>query len=205
MSDITAYVKGSYPQEKADLFDAFLLLENKDEITRFMKDLCTLQELEAMAERWKVCKLLEAGNLSYRQINQETGASLTTITRVARFLKHEPHQGYKTILNKKPLETELQPYQLLGCPVLLVYDNSGLQFWKNSGVRVEFHRKIESKKIAAIGVNRANDKNAHTFKGVVYVRIGSSTKRLEGQSLFDFLKNKQILCKLYCRQGKGLF
>lgn len=54
--------------------------------------------------------------------------------------------------------------------------------------------EIESKKLAVIGVNRANDKNAHTFKGVVYVRIGSSTKRLEGQSLFDFLKNKQILC-----------
>ena len=56
------------------------------------------------------------------------------------------------------------------------------------------HFDIDGKKILAIRVNRANDKNAHTFKGVIYVRIGSTTKRLEGQSLFDFLKNKQILC-----------
>jgi ATP-dependent DNA helicase RecG len=53
---------------------------------------------------------------------------------------------------------------------------------------------IEGKKILVVQVSRANDKNAHTFKGVIYVRIGSTTKRLEGQSLFDFLKNKQILC-----------
>lgn len=53
---------------------------------------------------------------------------------------------------------------------------------------------IEGKKIVVVQVNKANDKNAHTFKGVIYVRIGSTTKRLEGQSLFDFLKNKQILC-----------
>ena len=56
------------------------------------------------------------------------------------------------------------------------------------------HFDIDGKKILAVQVNRANDKNAHTFKGVIYVRIGSTTKRLEGQSLFDFLKNKQIMC-----------
>ncbi|MBI4447441.1 putative DNA binding domain-containing protein, partial [Candidatus Woesearchaeota archaeon] len=53
---------------------------------------------------------------------------------------------------------------------------------------------IDSRKIALIRVSMANDKNAHTFKGVVYIRIGSTNRRLEGQSLFDFLKNKQILC-----------
>ena len=89
------------PQNASDeLFDAILFLENKDEVGRFMKDLCTPQEIEAMAERWRVCKMLESGDLSYRQINQETGASLTTITRVARFLKIEPHHGYTTILEK---------------------------------------------------------------------------------------------------------
>lgn len=54
--------------------------------------------------------------------------------------------------------------------------------------------EIEGKKILVVQVNRANDKNAHTFKGVIYVRIGSTTRRLEGQSLFDFLRNKQMLC-----------
>ena len=53
---------------------------------------------------------------------------------------------------------------------------------------------IDSKHVAIIKVNQATDKNAHTFRGVVYVRIGSTTRKLEGQSLFDFLKNKQILC-----------
>jgi ATP-dependent DNA helicase RecG len=54
--------------------------------------------------------------------------------------------------------------------------------------------EIDSKKIAVVQINRANDKNAHTYKGAVYVRIGSTTRKLEGQSLFDFLKNRQILC-----------
>lgn len=53
----------------------------------------------------------------------------------------------KTKLNGKKIETELSPYQLLGCPVLLVYDNSSLQFWKNSGVQVVFLDRIESKKV----------------------------------------------------------
>jgi hypothetical protein len=53
----------------------------------------------------------------------------------------------KTKLNGKKIKTELSPYQLLGCPVLLVYDNSGLQFWKNSGIQIALHGQIESKKI----------------------------------------------------------
>ena len=83
-----------------ELYQAILLLENKDEVARFLKDLCTPQEIGAMAERWRVCKLLNNGDLSYREINQECGASLATITRVARFLKVEPHQGYTTVLEK---------------------------------------------------------------------------------------------------------
>jgi TrpR-related protein YerC/YecD len=83
-----------------ELFDAFLLLKTKEEVERFMKDLCTPQELNALAERWRVCKLLETGDFSYREIHAQTGASLATITRVARFLKNEPHQGYSTVLRK---------------------------------------------------------------------------------------------------------
>ena len=54
----------------------------------------------------------------------------------------------KTKLNEKKLEMELSPYQLLGCPVLLVYDYSGLQFWKNSGIQIALHEQIESKKLS---------------------------------------------------------
>ncbi len=86
-----------------ELIDALLLLENKQEAERFLKDLCTPQEMETLAERWKVCKLLNREDLSYREIHEQTGASLATITRVARFLKTEPHQGYAAILEKMVL------------------------------------------------------------------------------------------------------
>ncbi len=83
-----------------ELIEALLLLETKQEAERFLKDLCTPQEMQTLAERWKVCKLLNKEELSYREIHEKTGASLATITRVARFLKTEPHQGYAVILKK---------------------------------------------------------------------------------------------------------
>ncbi len=83
-----------------DLCDALLLLESRSEAFNFLKDLCTPQELSSLAERWKVCRLLDQGDLSYRDIHAKTGASLTTIGRVARFLKEEPYKGYKVILER---------------------------------------------------------------------------------------------------------
>lgn len=82
------------------LCEALLRLEDKQEVYNFLKDLCTPQELGAIAERWRVCQLLHQGNLSYRDINQLTGASLMTIGRVARFLKDEPYKGYQNLLAK---------------------------------------------------------------------------------------------------------
>jgi TrpR-related protein YerC/YecD len=84
----------------ADLCDALLLLDKPKDVFNFLKDLCTPQEIGALAERWRVCRLLDKGDLSYREIHDMTGASLTTIGRVARFLKDEPHQGYVTALQK---------------------------------------------------------------------------------------------------------
>lgn len=83
-----------------ELFEAIVLLDSKDETERFMRDLCTPQEISALAERWRVCKLLDKGELSYREIHQVTGASLATISRIARFLKNEPHQGYTAMIRK---------------------------------------------------------------------------------------------------------
>ena len=48
--------------------------------------------------------------------------------------------------------------------------------------------EVESKNIVIVKIERSNDKNAHTYKGAVYVRIGSTITKLEGQTLFDFLK-----------------
>lgn len=83
-----------------NLCAAILRLETLEETYKFLKDLCTPQEIKSLSERWRVCQLLDEGKLSYRDIRQLTGASLTTIGRVARFLKDEPYHGYKSILEK---------------------------------------------------------------------------------------------------------
>ena len=88
------------PQKEIDIYDALLLLGDKAEAQAFLKDLCTPQELKALGERWRVCQLLNQTHMSYRDIHTQTGASLTTIGRVARFLKDEPYQGYLCILNR---------------------------------------------------------------------------------------------------------
>lgn len=66
----------------------------------FLKDLCTPQELKSMEERWTVCQILHRGEHTYREIHALTGASLATITRIARFLNTEPHGGYRNALKK---------------------------------------------------------------------------------------------------------
>ncbi|KTD25234.1 MULTISPECIES: YerC/YecD family TrpR-related protein [Legionella] len=67
------------------LMQAICLLKNSDEALAFFTDLCTPAELEAMADRWEVVPLLRQG-IPYRTIHEQTGVSVTTITRVARCL-----------------------------------------------------------------------------------------------------------------------
>jgi len=81
------------------LCEALLAARTQGEMARFLTDLTTPGEREALAERWRVAQLLEAGK-SYREISAETGVSTTTVTRVARFLAQEPHQGYRLILDR---------------------------------------------------------------------------------------------------------
>ena len=71
-----------------------------EETRRFLLDLTTPGELSALGERWKVARLLDEGVSSYREISAETGVSTTTVTRVARFLSQEPHQGYRKVLDR---------------------------------------------------------------------------------------------------------
>lgn len=82
------------------LLSALLQMKTREEFRRFLLDLCTPAEIAAFAERWKVACLLHEGQLSYREIHTETGVSVTTIGRVARFLLQEPHQGYTLALNR---------------------------------------------------------------------------------------------------------
>jgi TrpR-related protein YerC/YecD len=81
-----------------ELFGAILSLETLPEAEAFFRDLCTLSELEAMAHRWQVARLLEQG-LPYLEIAERTGASTTTVTRVAHWLRHG-EGGYRSALDR---------------------------------------------------------------------------------------------------------
>ncbi len=83
------------------LAGALASIASQQEMERFLIDLCTPAELRALSERWHVAKLLDGGKQSYREINALTGVSTTTIGRVARFLKDEPHQGYRAVLDRQ--------------------------------------------------------------------------------------------------------
>jgi TrpR-related protein YerC/YecD len=74
------------------LYQAILTLKSADELRAFFRDLCTPAELQAMSDRWSVVAML-GERLPYRRIHQETGVSVTTIGRVARFLQ-EGNGGY---------------------------------------------------------------------------------------------------------------
>ncbi len=70
-----------------NLFAAIAALRQREECRAFLRDLCTPAELQAMADRWAVVECLQRG-LPYREIHRQTGVSVTTIGRVARFLAH---------------------------------------------------------------------------------------------------------------------
>ena len=77
-----------------DLCHALLTPASAEEMAHLLADLCTPAEIRTLAERWHVARLLDETDLTYRDIHEATGVSTTTIVRVARFLKQEPHQGY---------------------------------------------------------------------------------------------------------------
>lgn len=81
--------RGISPRQEAAaeraLCQALLTLKSVDECRAFLRDLCTPAELQALADRWTVVGLLQAG-MPYREIAKQTGVSVTTIGRVARYL-----------------------------------------------------------------------------------------------------------------------
>ena len=83
-----------------ELCTALLTAKTGDEMRRLLLDLCTPAEIRSMAERWHVARLLDETELPYREIHERTGVSTTTIVRVGRFLRQEPHQGYRTAINR---------------------------------------------------------------------------------------------------------
>ena len=86
------------PPATVDLADALLALRTRDEMLRFLRDLCTLQELEALGHRWQIVALLEQ-RMPYVEIAERVGASTTTVTRVAQWLRHGAG-GYRTAIDR---------------------------------------------------------------------------------------------------------
>ena len=80
------------------LFNAVLQLNSIEECRAFFRDLCTPAELQAMKDRWGVAELLAQG-LTYRDIRDKTGVSVTTVGRVARCLAEGP-PGYSAALKR---------------------------------------------------------------------------------------------------------
>ncbi len=83
---------------RASLAEAFLAMQTAEEMRALLKDLTTPAELEALVDRWRVVKFLDEGR-PYREINELTGVSVTTIGRVARFLEYG-NGGYRTALER---------------------------------------------------------------------------------------------------------
>jgi TrpR-related protein YerC/YecD len=84
--------------ESGPLLEAMVALETVDEAAAFLRDLCTLRELEEMIQRWAVVRLLADG-MSYRDISEQTGASTATVTRINQWLQHGTG-GYRLMLDR---------------------------------------------------------------------------------------------------------
>ena len=78
--------------------DAFLAMKSREEMLDLLEDLCTINEIKAMAQRYEVAKMLY-DNKNYVQIAQETGASTATISRVNRCLNYGSG-GYRRALSR---------------------------------------------------------------------------------------------------------
>ena len=88
-----------WPADETDgLIEAILALRTPEEAKRFLRDLCTLAEIEAMTHRWHAARLLAEG-LPYHEVAKRTGASTTTVTRVAHWLRHG-EGGYQLALER---------------------------------------------------------------------------------------------------------
>jgi TrpR-related protein YerC/YecD len=82
-----------------ELAAAVSSLRDADEALRFLRDLCTVNELREFAARWEVARLLDAGT-SYHEISERTGASSATISRVNQWLRYG-RDGYRLVLDRQ--------------------------------------------------------------------------------------------------------
>ena len=80
------------------LFEGILTLENQEECFHFFEDLCTVNELLSLSQRFEVASMLKEGK-TYLDIAEKTGASTATISRVNRSLNYG-NDGYELVLER---------------------------------------------------------------------------------------------------------
>ena len=80
------------------LFEAVLQLENVEECYQFFEDVCTINELLSLSQRFEVAKMLTE-NKTYLEIADQTGASTATISRVNRSLNYG-NDGYQMVFSR---------------------------------------------------------------------------------------------------------
>ena len=80
------------------LFEAILSLENKEECYGFFEDLCTVNELLSLSQRYEVASMLK-DHKTYLEIAEKTGASTATISRVNRSLNYG-NDGYELVFSR---------------------------------------------------------------------------------------------------------
>lgn len=80
------------------LFRSILSLRDLEECYRFFDDLCTVNEIQSLAQRLEVARMLREGH-TYHQIETETGASTATISRVKRSLNYG-NDAYELVLER---------------------------------------------------------------------------------------------------------
>lgn len=90
-------------REHRDLFETIASLRTPAETEHFLRDLCTISELDAMAHRWQVARLLDEG-LPYLEVARRAHASTTTVTRVAQWLRRG-EGGYALALRRRGRRT----------------------------------------------------------------------------------------------------
>lgn len=75
---------------------AMISISDEETMLKFLRDLCTTDELTSLQGRWEIVELLQQGK-TYRDIAKKTGVSTTTVTRVAQALRHGAG-GYSTVI-----------------------------------------------------------------------------------------------------------
>jgi TrpR-related protein YerC/YecD len=85
-------------KETNELFKIISKLKTAEEVEKFFRDLCTLQEIYEFSKRWQAVKMIEQG-IAFREIAEKLEISTTTVARVAHWLNHG-EGGYRLALER---------------------------------------------------------------------------------------------------------